>query len=328
MAKLPIFGKTLVTDIKPEAIAAYQRRRLEQFSRVKERSTSELKVANRKSAKPRMILKSKATKPPKMVEPKTVNLEIGTLRAILRYTGHWAPLQPNVKMLPVRKDVGRALSQDDETALLESCRQSRFRSLYVFVIVALYTGVRFSLIRRLRWMGIDFDPQTVHFGKGKTVPANFKTMPLGSRPIETLRTWAGEFPTRRPAYHLFPTERAGGSGHHFTKMVPVVYNTDPTKPMVSNKTAWQEAKKRCGIVCRMHDLRHTACSRMIDAEIPLPKIAKLLGWSDFTTVMMARAVWTLLDDPIARGRGDNQSGVPPISPPIRPRYIVIIFGCY
>ena len=39
--------------------------------------------------------------------PKTANLEIGTLRAILKRYGVWALIQQDVRMLPTREDVGR-----------------------------------------------------------------------------------------------------------------------------------------------------------------------------------------------------------------------------
>jgi hypothetical protein len=38
---------------------------------------------------------------------------------------------------------------------------------------------------------------------------------------------------------------------------------------------------------RTHDLRHTAIRRMIDGGVPLPKIAKIIGWSASTMVKMA-----------------------------------------
>jgi integrase len=41
-----------------------------------------------------------------------------------------------------------------------------------------------------------------------------------------------------------------------------------------------------GFVCRFHDLRHTACTRMIQAKIPIPIIAQLVGWSTSTMVAM------------------------------------------
>jgi integrase len=68
----------------------------------------------------------------------------------------------------------------------------------------------------------------------------------------------------------------------------VTHGTDPTKPINSLKESWESAKDRAGVRCRFHDLRHTACARMIERGVPLPVIASLLGWSTGTTVRMAR----------------------------------------
>jgi integrase len=71
--------------------------------------------------------------------------------------------------------------------------------------------------------------------------------------------------------------------------------------MGSWKTAWKAARKLAGailkgdpddtaaapLVCRTHDLRHSAISRMINAGTPLPKVAKIVGWSPSTMVKMA-----------------------------------------
>src|ERR687883_517498 len=56
---------------------------------------------------------------------KTINLEIGTLRAILRRHRLWASIQPDVRMLPARDDIGRALTPDEEKDLLDACSESR-----------------------------------------------------------------------------------------------------------------------------------------------------------------------------------------------------------
>ena len=39
--------------------------------------------------------------------------------------------------------------------------------------------------------------------------------------------------------------------------------------------------------CRFHDLKHTAVSRMLDAGVPIAKIAKIVGWSPATMVRMS-----------------------------------------
>lgn len=41
------------------------------------------------------------------------------------------------------------------------------------------------------------------------------------------------------------------------------------------------------LVCRFHDLRHSAVSRMLNARIPIAKVAKIAGWSPATIVRMA-----------------------------------------
>ena len=74
--------------------------------------------------------------------PKTVNLELGTLRAILKRHRLWASLQPDVKMLSVRETVGKALTADEEKRLLAACRSRRSRSIFPIVTIALNTGMR------------------------------------------------------------------------------------------------------------------------------------------------------------------------------------------
>ncbi len=74
--------------------------------------------------------------------PKTINLEIGTLRAILRRHRVWAEIPQDVRMLPTLDDVGHALTCEEETALLSACLQSRSRLLYPAVMLALHTGMR------------------------------------------------------------------------------------------------------------------------------------------------------------------------------------------
>jgi integrase len=65
----------------------------------------------------------------------------------------------------------------------------------------------------------------------------------------------------------------------------------------SQLTGWKDSERRDGrrdpkekiapLVCRFHDLRHTAVSRMLNAGIPIAKVAKIVGWSPATMVRMA-----------------------------------------
>ena len=47
------------------------------------------------------------------------------------------------EMLTTREDVGRAVSTEEEAALLQACGRSRSRSLVPFVTLAIETGARY-----------------------------------------------------------------------------------------------------------------------------------------------------------------------------------------
>ncbi len=247
---LPVFGGLLVTDITAASIAKYQQARLAEGA-----------------------------------SPKTVNLEIGTVRAILRRHKLWVNLQVDVKMLPTRDDIGQALSHDEESRLLEECNKSRSRSLYPAVTLALSTTMRYSEIRLLKWKQVDFFGKLVWVGKSKTEYGEGRPIPMNDRAFQVMTMWAETFPNRQPQHYVFPTEKYGGAGNRF---MPCAYATDPSKPIGDWKEAWEAARERAGLSCRFHDLRHTACTWMLESGTPLSVVATIMGWSPSTTVRMSR----------------------------------------
>ena len=139
--------------------------------------------------------------------PKTVNLEVGTVRAILQKNRLWAAIQPDVRMLRAREDVGRAISRDEEAALLEACRASRSRSLFPVVLIALNTCMRYSELRLLAWGQVDLNSCTLTVGHSKTVSGTGRILPLNDRAIAILGFWASLFPLRESSHFVFPAER-------------------------------------------------------------------------------------------------------------------------
>jgi integrase len=258
--------------------------------------------------------------------PKTINLELGTLRAIVG-PRVWGTIRAHAKeigmkiMFPTRDEVGLALSPEQESVLLYECGRSRSRILLPFVVLALDTGARFKTIRMLQWRNMDLANRCLKFGKDKTSSGTGREVPLNQRALEMLKGWAQQFPDRRPEHYVFPAERVGASGDAFEAKV---YDTDPSKPIGHIKESWEAAKRRTrrhcpncktgilaeksdsdeGHICvdcqfevqelptglvavRFHDLRHTAVSRMIAAGVPLPIVAKIVGWSPSTMAKMA-----------------------------------------
>ncbi len=68
----------------------------------------------------------------------------------------------------------------------------------------------------------------------------------------------------------------------------VVYDSDSMRPIGRWKEAWESAKVRAGVSCRFHDLRHTGCTRMLEAGVPFSVVATIMGWSPSTMVRMTR----------------------------------------
>lgn len=218
---------------------------------------------------------------------KSIKLELGTLRGILKRARLWALIRQDDDVLPKladRDDVGRAITADEETALLAACRASRSRGLYTAVVIALNTGMREGEIRTLRWPQVDLDSRTIRVGKAKTSAGSGRVIPMNDRLTLAVRTWANRFPAREPAHYVFPLEQYGQPG---TKK-PGTYHADPTKPMGSWKTGWENARENADVSCRFHDLRHSAVTRLLEHGVSFPIVASLIGWSPSTTTKMAK----------------------------------------
>jgi integrase len=239
----PHFGRKLLVDISGDDISRYQTVRKEEGA-----------------------------------SPRTINMEVGTLRAILRRHRVWANIQPDVRMLKTRGEIGRALSADEQHRLLTACKKVRSRSLYPAVLLSLHTGLRNAELRLLRWRQIDFLEKQLEVGKSKTAGGEGRVIPLSETALSTLQEWRREFPDASPAHYVFPTERyglAGEEGYLEGKVVP--YATDPTKPIGSWKVAWTAARVAAKVDCRWHDMRHTFVSQMGESRASDATIMSLAG---------------------------------------------------
>jgi integrase len=246
----PVFGSLLLIDITADDIADYQKSRLRSG-----------------------------------VATKTINLEVGTLRAILRRHRLWANIQPDVKMMSVREDVGLALSAEQEKTLLAACSSLRSRALLPIVTLALHTGMRRGEIQSLRWQQIDFLGRVLTVGASKTEAGAGRVIPLNEVALATLKTWATNFSNREQTHFVFPSEHYGFAGDDCK---PHAKTDDPNTPIGEIKSAWEAAKAKANVSCRFHDLRHTACTRMLERGVSLPIVASIMGWSPSTTAKMAK----------------------------------------
>ena len=188
-------------------------------------------------------------------------------------------------------DVGRAITREQEALLLAACQSSRSRSLHIAVLLALNTCMRYSELRLLKWERVNFVARTVTVGTSKTESGAGRMIPLNPRALSILRFWAALFPNREPEHYVFPSEKYGLAQRKdepkgSTRVC--VHSSDATKPIGRWKEAWEGAKAQAGVQCRFHDLRHTGCTRMLEAGVPFSVVASIMGWSASTTVRMAK----------------------------------------
>jgi len=88
-------------------------------------------------------------------------------------------------------------------------------------------------------------------GTGRQIPMNNDLFLLLTLHAEW---FTGKFGETRPEYYLFP----------FGKPAP----SDPTRPTTTLKTVWGSIRDEAKVSCRLHDLRHTAATKMAEAGTP------------------------------------------------------------
>lgn len=182
---------------------------------------------------------------------KTINEEVMTLLRIMGDQGD--ALRMKLKRgrnlrLDQRSDVGRCLTPDEEMSLL-------IGSHYPFataILIALNTGMRDSEIRLLQWSQIDLEKRIITVGKSKSRAGEGRTIPINDD------LYSGLESMHKPSPFVFP-------------------GRDGTKPTTSFKTGWQNLKKRTGVKCRFHDLRHTAITKLAESGAPDEVIMAMCG---------------------------------------------------
>ena len=170
------------------------------------------------------------------------------------------------------KPVGKAISETEQAALLEAAGKNRSKYALPFIAAALYTGFRADEIRTLRWRQIDFIDGWVRSESSKTPAGEFREVPLlpELKPILlSHRAWIGKKMKQAPEAEdfIFPFANRGK---------PV----DPSRPCTNIASAWWSVRKAAKVECRLHDLRHTYASRLIEGGASEAIVRELMGHVD------------------------------------------------
>ena len=196
---------------------------------------------------------------------RTINMELGELSRAIGRT--WRELWPRVKKLEERKDVGRAISPAEQGKLLDVAATLRSPVVRTAIPLLMLTGLRSGEALSLRWRQVNLFERTIIVGRAKTSSGTGRVIPINddlAKLLASHRAWFVEhFGEPQPEHCVFP----------FGSPQP----TEPDKPVTDISSGWDLVRSRSGVSCRLHDLRHTFCTRLAEAGVPESTMLALMG---------------------------------------------------
>jgi integrase len=232
-------------------------------------------------------------------KPNTINRQLDTLRACLRKAVDWGVIEKHpmqgVKRLKVDDDERvRYLSAAEETRLREALakrdnskreRRARFNEwrearnkellppkpagyvdhMHPLILVALNTGLRRGELFSLRWSDIDLDGAMLTVRAAAAKSGDSRRVPLNAEARTVLRAWNKQQKPGEEAF-VFP----GEGGERLTNC---------------NKS-WSAVVKSAKLTnFRLHDLRHSFASKLVQAGVDLNTVRALMGHSDIAMTL-------------------------------------------
>jgi integrase len=85
-----------------------------------------------------------------------LNMEMGAIRRLFKRAKQWHLIGDDVRPLKEHKDIGRALTKEQKSMLLEAARsRAEWQVAYCAAILALNTTMRGGEIRNLQWRAVN-----------------------------------------------------------------------------------------------------------------------------------------------------------------------------
>lgn len=197
--------------------------------------------------------------------PGSVNRVIILMRYLFNCARRWeiqgAERNPTdgIPLLPENNKNERYLSEDEARRLYASVCKSDNVMLQFIIPMLILTGARKREVLDAKWGDFDFERRlwripTTKLGKPRHVPLSDGVMSLLSTMPRNLKT-----------DYVFA-------------------NPKTNKPFVSIFAAWNTARRRVGLAdVRIHDLRHSFASLLINSGRSLYEVQKLLGHTQIKT---------------------------------------------
>lgn len=198
----------------------------------------------------------------KEIAPSTVVRELAYFSSIINHARREWGITTSNPVLSVRKPAqpmgrNRILTPEEEERLLNASEPKANRNIYTkpFIVLAIETAMRRGEILSLLWKNIDYQKRTAFLALTKN--GESRTVPLSTRAIETLQA--------------LPRSIDG-------RVLPINF--------AALETNYKRARDRANLKdLRIHDLRHTAITRLAER---LPNLIELSAVSGHKNLEMLK----------------------------------------
>jgi len=232
----------------------------------------------------------------KGISGRTINMEVGVLRRMLKRAKVWAAVDEDVRMFPERaREIGRVLTAEQKQLLFETAAtRPDWMVTHCAAVLAVSTTCRGVELKHLRWNNVDLFDRVLNIKRSKT-EAGHRGIPLNADAMAALaRLWerAQLLGATDPQHFVFPA-----CEHE---------HIDPTTPQKSWRTAWRSLVKQAAKLAgdeaaklaeqaekdtdearrrasepfrgfRFHDLRHQAITELAEAGASDATLMALAG---------------------------------------------------
>jgi integrase len=190
---------------------------------------------------------------------RTINIEVGVLRRILKRFKLWHVVGQDYKPLPENKNLGRALTPEQELRLFAvASSRGEWNVAFWVSLIAANTTAGGCELRNLRLQDIQTEAKTLCVRVGKN-RFRVRTIPLNQTAwwaVERLLDRAHKLGATSPEHYLIPKRLSGKK-----------YDAAQPPSRWGWRTAWRKLTEEAGLGgLRPHDLRHHAITKLAESS--------------------------------------------------------------
>ena len=194
---------------------------------------------------------------------KTVNTELTIIRTFLNYAVEAGYLESNpaskLKLLPETDSKGSQIISQKEIELILSVSDDWFSDIVVFLV---HTGLRTGELINLWWSDVDLIEDTI------TIQPKLEWNP---------KSYCRTIPINHTVKSIIQKQDQSN------KQIFTHQNSQIPSSLLRKRLIRYARMVGLNHLTKIHSLRHTHCTRLLQAGVDIPTVAKLMGHQDWQT---------------------------------------------